>query len=225
VTLRERLTRGAIPAAEAVEITSQVASAICVAHRAGIVHRDIKPENIMIRPDGYVKVLDFGIAKHVQSNGGERAAASNAWQMNATRAGVVLGTMRYMSPEQARGSTVDARSDIWSLGVVLYEMLAARAPFDGENADAVRRSVLESEPPSFDEASVPLALRKIVARCLRKNAAERFQSSEELLDSSPRGERHRRRRAFAEVARRRHRCGRRAGRGAVLRHPPRDRLA
>ena len=181
VTLRERITRGPIPPDEAREIITQVASALCVAHRAGIVHRDIKPENIMIRPDGYVKVLDFGIAKSAQ---GEvvGSATSTVWAANTrTRLGVVMGTMRYMSPEQARGESVDARSDIWSLGVVLYEMLAESAPFDGASPADVRNAVLDGEPPPLESPAVPPALHGIIEKCLRKDPAERFQKSEDLL--------------------------------------------
>jgi serine/threonine protein kinase/Flp pilus assembly protein TadD len=181
VTLRERIARGPIPPDEALEILTQVASALCVAHRAGIVHRDIKPENIMIRPDGYVKVLDFGIAKSTQPEVVNGRTLSS-WQPDTrTRGGVVLGTMRYMSPEQARGDAVDARSDIWSLGVVLYEMLTTRPPFEGETPSAIRTAVLEREVPALDDSPVPAALKRIVARCLRKDPTERFQTSEELL--------------------------------------------
>jgi eukaryotic-like serine/threonine-protein kinase len=180
-TLRERIVRGIVPPAEALEIAIQVASALCVAHRAGIVHRDIKPENIMIRPDGYVKVLDFGIAKSTQGEAVGGGSLSG-WEMN-TRLGVILGTMRYMSPEQARAETVDARSDIWSLGVVLYEMLAGAAPFDGKTPADVGAAVLQHEPPPLEHGGgvVSLALQGIVDKCLRKDPSERFQTSEEML--------------------------------------------
>jgi serine/threonine protein kinase/Tfp pilus assembly protein PilF len=180
ITLRERINRGSLPPDEAIEIVTQVASAMCVAHRAGIVHRDIKPENIMIRPDGYVKVLDFGIAKSGQ---GEAAGfTSPVWPTTRrTRLGAILGTIRYMSPEQARGENVDARSDIWSLGAVLYEMLTGRAPFDGESPNAVRTALLEHEPPTLAETDLPPSLQKLLEKCLRKDPAERFQASEELL--------------------------------------------
>lgn len=181
VTLRERITRGPVPPDEAIEIITQVASALCVAHRAGIVHRDIKPENIMIRPDGYVKVLDFGIAKSTLGDVAANATAALSANHTRTRMGVVLGTMRYMSPEQARGEAVDARSDVWSLGVVLYEMLTGRAPFDGDNVDAVKNAIVANEPRSLTESSVPFALQDIIDRCLQKDPAQRFQSSEELL--------------------------------------------
>lgn len=180
-TLRERIARGAIPAWEAVEIATQVASALCVAHEAGIVHRDIKPENIMIRPDGYVKVLDFGIAKSAHSEVGGTVTAA-PWELSTrTQRGVVLGTMRYASPEQARGENVDTRSDVWSLGVVLYEMLTSRAPFDGSSPSEVRAAVKGKAAPPLSEIAVPTALQHIIDQCLQKDPAERYQTSAELL--------------------------------------------
>ena len=155
-TLRERMAKGPIPPDEALDITIQVASALCIAHRAGIVHRDIKPENIMLRPDGYVKVLDFGIAKLIQPE-----LSTGVEPM--TQHGLVIGTTRYMSPEQARGETVDVRSDLWSLGAVLYEMLAGRAPFDGKTPSDVMAAILLNHPEPLDQR-VPLALQKVVER-------------------------------------------------------------
>ena len=182
VTLRERIRRAPVPPDEALEIMIQVTSALCVAHGAGIVHRDIKPENIMIRPDGYVKVLDFGIAK--SSRGGETLGEPvTLGGPTKTQLGVILGTVRYMSPEQARGDVVDARSDIWSLGVVLFEMLTGTTPFDGNTPREVREALLRDEPPSLEagDHAVPPALQKTVEKCLRKDPGQRFQSSEELL--------------------------------------------
>src|SRR5881296_2173240 len=129
-TLRQRLMRGRMQVGEAIDVAIQVASALAAAHEAGIVHRDIKPENIMLRPDGYVKVLDFGIAKLAES-AFAKAAADGAGSMTLadTNLGAVLGTVRYMSPEQACGAPVNRRTDIWSLGAVLYEMVAGHAPF------------------------------------------------------------------------------------------------
>lgn len=179
ITLRERIARGPLPPEEAREIAIQVGSALCVAHRAGIVHRDIKPENIMIRPDGYVKVLDFGIAKSTQPEilGGLGSIAYST----QTQLGAVLGTARYMSPEQTRGESIDARSDIWSLGVVLYEMLSAEAPFPGATPAEVKKAIAAQEPRPLEQSTIPSALRKIVEVCLRKTPADRFQTSEELL--------------------------------------------
>src|SRR5215831_9316186 len=140
-TLRERMMKGPIPPNEAVDIAAQVASALCVAHRAGIVHRDIKPENIMLRPDGYVKVLDFGIAKLTQQE--TLGTATLLGAQLPMQQSMMLGTTRYMSPEQAMAQQVDARSDLWSLGVVLYEMLAGRTPFEGETTADVMAAIFE----------------------------------------------------------------------------------
>src|SRR5437660_5695592 len=130
-TLRQRLMRGRIEVGEAVEVAIQVASALAAAHETGIVHRDIKPENIMLRPDGYVKVLDFGIAKLAEQEVPVTLAEEEAVLLVETHLGSIMGTVRYMSPEQARGAPVDKGTDIWSLGVVLYEMVTGHAPFAG----------------------------------------------------------------------------------------------
>ena len=180
-TLRERMTKGPISPNEAVDIAAQIASALCVAHRAGIVHRDIKPENIMLRTDGYVKVLDFGIAKLTQQASLGTTTVLRA--QLATQQSMMLGTTRYMSPEQAMAQHVDARSDLWSLGVVLYEMLAGRPPFEGETATNVIAAISESDPQPLKQAApiVPLALQSVVDRSLRKDPAERYQTAEEML--------------------------------------------
>src|SRR5438046_593344 len=134
-TLRQRLMRGRMEVGEAVDVAIQVASALAAAHETGIVHRDIKPENIMLRPDGYVKVLDFGIAKLAESAFAEATAdEAESVTLAGTSLGSILGTVRYMSPEQARGAPVDQRADIWSLGVVRYEMVKGHAPFAGGTA-------------------------------------------------------------------------------------------
>src|SRR4029077_8844003 len=130
-TLRQRLTRGPMQVTEAVDIAIQVASALAAAHQAGIVHRDIKPENIMLRPDGYVKVLDFGIAKLAEEQLPATMPRDEALLLVETNLGSIVGTVRYMSPEQACGEHVDQSTDIWSLGVVLYEMVTGHAPFTG----------------------------------------------------------------------------------------------
>jgi serine/threonine protein kinase len=131
-TLRQRLGRGPMRLTEAVDVAIQVASALAAAHQAGIVHRDIKPENIMLRPDGYVKVLDFGIAKLAESAFAEATAdGAESMTLAETNLGSILGTVSYMSPEQACGTPVDKRTDIWSLGVVLYEMVSGHQPFNG----------------------------------------------------------------------------------------------
>ncbi len=183
ITLREQMRIEELKLGEALNIAAQIASALAAAHEAGIVHRDIKPENVMLRRDGYVKVLDFGLAKLI----GQQPVAVNA--ESAARAGVltdtaaVIGTVGYMSPEQGRGLAVDARTDIWSLGVVLYEMVTKRAPFTGETASHVIVSILEQEPPPLTDylPELPGRLQEIVSKVLCKNRAERYQSINELL--------------------------------------------
>lgn len=181
-TLRRRMSQAPIPQGEAMEIAIQIAHALSVAHAAGIVHRDIKPENIMLRPDGYVKVLDFGIAKFTHHEESFGAATLDYPDLTILR-GKVLGTARYMSPEQAQNQTVDARSDLWSLGVVLYEMLAAHPPFEGETPTDVIAAVMLKQPESLQERApdAPPALQRVVERALQKNPADRYQSAEELL--------------------------------------------
>ena len=180
-TLRERMTKGLIPPPHAVEIAAQVTSALCVAHNAGIVHRDVKPENIMLRPDGYVKVLDFGIAKLTQQE--PVGTATTIGAQLPTGQTMMLGTTRYMSPEQASGHAVDARSDLWSLGVVFYEMLAGRAPFEGEKAADVIAAIFERDPQPLKQRApgVSPALQSVVNRSLRKDPAQRYQTAEEML--------------------------------------------
>jgi serine/threonine protein kinase/Tfp pilus assembly protein PilF len=183
VTLRASLACGRMNLHAALEIAVQVASALAAAHEAGVVHRDIKPENIMLRPDGYAKVLDFGIAKLT-----EQRPASDRYEVGTTavlqtRVGLVLGTGHYMSPEQTRGQKVDARSDIWSLGVVLYEMVGGSPPFRGETPSDCIASILTTEPPSLSGVfpDVPLKLESILQKALRKNSDERYQTIEEML--------------------------------------------
>ncbi len=171
ITLRERINQGPVPVTEAAEIAQQIAGALSAAHAAGIVHRDIKPENVMLRPDGYVKILDFGIAQFSQP--GASAAGHPATQH------LIIGTARYMSPEQARGVAVDARSDIWSLGVLLYEMITGQPPFPGETNTDVLASVLRSDPPPLPRA-VPPHLQRIISQALAKDPAGRFQSASEF---------------------------------------------
>src|SRR6266508_1233586 len=171
---------------EAVDIAIQVASALAAAHNAGIVHRDIKPENIMLRPDGYVKVLDFGIAKLAESTFAE-ATADEAGSMTLaeTNLGSILGTVRYMSPEQARGAPVNKGTDIWSLGVVLYEMVTGHAPFAGDTPGETMSSILETEPPPLTSyvPHTPAELQQIISKTLRKDREERYQSTHELLEA------------------------------------------
>ncbi len=176
-TLRQRLSRGPLPVIEALDVATQVASALVAAHSAGIVHRDIKPENIMLRPDGYVKVLDFGIAK-LSEKETSAPADDEVADLAATRLGSTVGTARYMSPEQVRGDALDHRSDIWSLGVVLYEMVTGRAPFHGDKPAETAAAILETEPSI---AEIPGALRQIIGKTLRKHSAERYSSAGELI--------------------------------------------
>ncbi len=178
-TVREALALGAISVESAVNAAGQVAAALSAAHGAGIVHRDIKPENIMIRPDGLVKVLDFGLARFVEARW---PSFPGTMHSGLTRPGMIIGTARYMSPEQARGLPVDGRSDIFSLGVVLYEMLTGRAPFTGNTPSDVLAAILTSEPAPVSRASneVPEPLAKVVHRCLQKDPDLRFQSAGDL---------------------------------------------
>ena len=148
ITLRALLARGRMNLHDALEIAVQVASALAAAHETGVVHRDIKPENIMLRPDGYAKVLDFGIAKLTEQQPGSDSHEIGTTTLQ-TQPGLVLGTARYMSPEQARGQKVDARSDIWSLGVVLYEMVGGIPPFAGETPSDCIASILNDGAATF----------------------------------------------------------------------------
>ncbi|HEV8188307.1 MAG TPA: protein kinase [Pyrinomonadaceae bacterium] len=162
------------------DIAIQVASALQAAHRAKVVHRDIKPENVMIRPDGLVKVLDFGLAKVSPATSNDGAKLDEASTDILTTPGVVFGTVSYMSPEQTRGQLVDARSDIWSFGVMLYEMVAGRKPFEGETMSDVLAAIIVLEPPSPGE-NVPAELNQIIQNALRKKPEERYQSITPLL--------------------------------------------
>jgi eukaryotic-like serine/threonine-protein kinase len=184
-TLREVLGEGPIHMARAVDMVMQTATALQAAHNAGIAHRDIKPENLMLRPDGYVKVLDFGLAKLTEpaQGFGNQENAANLSQLT-TDAGIIIGTVRYMSPEQARGQKVDQRTDLFSLGVVLYELITGRAPFAGETTSHTIVAILEQEPAPLAQyaGEVPVALQDIVNRALSKNRDKRFQSAEELLN-------------------------------------------
>ena len=177
LTLRARMKAEALPPELALDITMQIASALSAAHAAGIIHRDIKPENVMVRADGLVKVLDFGIAKFTQAEGNEKK------DLVETMPGRIIGTAAYMSPEQARGALIDTRSDIWSLGVILYEMVARRLPFWGNTPADVIAAVLERQPaPLPTHGSVALeSLERIVFKALQKERENRYQTAAELL--------------------------------------------
>src|SRR5437867_8468592 len=183
VTLRALLARGRMNLHEALEIALQVASALAAAHETGVVHRDIKPENIMLRPDGYAKVLDFGIAKLTEQQPGSDFHDVGTTTVLPTRPGLVLGTAHYMSPEQTRGQTLDARSDIWSLGVVIYEMVGGVPPFSGETPSDCIASILTKEPPPLSGglSDIPVKLQSIVQKALRKNSDERYRTTKEML--------------------------------------------
>ena len=165
-----------------------MASALAAAHEAGIVHRDIKPENIMLRPDGYVKVLDFGIAKLAEQEVPATMPRDEALLLVETNLGSILGTVRYMSPEQACGAQVDKRTDIWSLGVVLYEMVTGHAPFTGDTPREVMTSILEKEPPPLTSyiAHAPAELQQIISKTLRKDREERYHSAQRAASGAQR---------------------------------------
>jgi eukaryotic-like serine/threonine-protein kinase len=181
-TLRSGLTRVRMKIGEVLDIAVQAAGALAAAHSAGIIHRDIKPENIMVRPDGLVKILDFGLAKLIEQAPSADSGARTIAKAN-TDPGTVMGTAAYMSPEQARGKPVDARTDIFSLGVVVYEMIAGRAPFEGETASHVIVSILEKEPAPLTRSSpdAPSELERIVTKALAKDKDERYQTVKDLL--------------------------------------------
>ena len=183
-TLREHLShKDPLPLNTILKIGIQVAEALSAAHEAGIIHRDIKPENIMIRRDGYAKVLDFGLAKLAEppAVAGGQTGSEDATRVQVnTNPGVVMGTASYMSPEQARGNpTTNARTDIWSLGVVLYEMLARKVPFTGETVNHTIVSILEKEPTLLE--NVPAELQRIIRKALTKDVEMRYQSARDLL--------------------------------------------
>jgi len=179
-TLREYLShKETLSLNTILKIGVQAAEALSAAHQAGIIHRDIKPENIMIRKDGYAKVLDFGLAK-LSEQGAVAPGSEDATraQVNTTP-GVVMGTVSYMSPEQARGNLTDARTDIWSLGIVLYEMLAGKVPFSGETVNHTIVSILEKEPLLLE--NVPHEIQRIIRKSLTKDVDMRYQSARDLL--------------------------------------------
>ena len=176
-TLAEMLaTTGALTPRDAFDVAGQIAEALEAAHEAGIVHRDLQPANIKIRPDGTVKVLDFGLAKGASAGGTDAFNSPTFTTPAMTAEGVILGTAAYMSPEQARGKPVDKRTDIWAFGCVLYEMLTGRVPFPGETVTDVIAAVVTSDPDwTALPASIPPAIRTLLARCLQKDPRARLR--------------------------------------------------
>jgi TolB-like protein/Flp pilus assembly protein TadD len=192
-TLRQQIESGSLTLGSALEIASQVASALTAAHAAGIAHRDIKPENVMVRPDGLVKVLDFGLAKLTErteasedgprdERDGVRAPTSGG---PSTAAGMVMGTVGYMSPEQVNAEEAHAPSDIFSFGCVLYEMVTGQRAFAGQTPTETMAAILQTDPPKIDEfdRDLPAALERVIRRCLEKNPAQRFQSARDLASA------------------------------------------
>ncbi len=169
-TLKDLISRGPLSVEQAVDIARQIAAGLSAAHEHEIVHRDIKPANMIVTRDGVVKILDFGLAKL-------------KGRTKVTKTGSTLGTLSYMSPEQAKGDEVDTRTDIWSLGVVLYEMLAGRLPFQSDYGDAVLYMIVNEEPKSLSSlcGEAPANLERIVTKCLVKNPERRYQSAKEVL--------------------------------------------
>jgi hypothetical protein len=164
-TLAERLKQGPMPLSQAVDVTAQTLSALGYAHQAGVIHRDVKPSNVMISPHGIAKLMDFGIAK-------------SDVEHNQTRTGMTMGSMLYMSPEQVLGSTVDARSDIYSVGVMLYELSTGKRPFDSENTHGLLEAHLNQQPPPITDPSLPPLLNDIVLTAMAKEPMRRFQSAD-----------------------------------------------
>src|SRR5215469_7113737 len=180
-TLREHIKRGCIPARKAIEYAQQIASGLAAAHEKGIVHRDLKPENLFVTNNGQVKILDFGLAKLTEPGQGSLENAPTI-SFDETKPGVVMGTVGYMSPEQVRGNVADHRSDLFSFGAILYEMLSGKRTFQGQTPVEVMNAILKEDPPELTEPgrSISPALDRIVGHCLEKNPAERFQSARDV---------------------------------------------
>src|SRR6266403_2905461 len=180
-TLRERMAGGALPQRKAIDYGLQIAKGLAAAHEKGIVHRDIKPDNIFITNDGHVKILDFGLAKLTSATDGTSQTEVPTRKVN-TDPGTVMGTMGYMSPEQLKGQPADNRSDIFSFGAILYEMLSGKRAFRGDSMAETMSAILRADPPDLSETNktVSPALERVVRHCLEKNPAERFHSARDL---------------------------------------------
>src|SRR5260370_23224029 len=181
VTLGDMTAGRPMPLRKALDIAVQIADGIAVAHQARIVHRDLKPHNIMVRPDGRVKLLDFGLAKHVRETRPSSSADLETEAMSLTAEGVVVGTAYYMSPEQARGKSVDKRSDIFSFGIILYEMLSGKRPFGGQARIDTLSSIVRHDPPPID-SHIPMPVRWTLERCLAKDPSDRYESTRDLYN-------------------------------------------
>jgi serine/threonine protein kinase/Tol biopolymer transport system component len=183
ITLRERISQGALPLTEALFVAEQIAAALAAAHAAGVVHRDVKPENIMLRRDGYVKVLDFGLAKLHESESGLSDSSGKTVSQVHTEPGTQMGTVRYMSPEHLRERPVDERADIWSFGVVLYEMVTGVTPFEARSRNEVIATILKRRPKFAFGDDVPVEYRNIVAKALNRSRKERYQTVDALASN------------------------------------------
>ena len=181
-TLRAELAAGRLPPRRAIDYALEIAEGLAAAHDKGIVHRDLKPENLFVTKDGRVKILDFGLAKLTRQETGTSLLSQGSTQDLGTEPGVVMGTLGYMSPEQVRGQPADHRSDIFSFGSILYEMLSGRRPFKGDSAAETMSAILKEDPPELSETNRGLspALERLVRHCLEKNPAQRFQSARDL---------------------------------------------
>src|ERR1700685_1183049 len=174
-TLRDRLRNGPLPMRRVIDYSMQVAKGLAAAHEKGIVHRDLKPENLYLTHDGRAKILDFGLAKLTRPESRDHSGEEPTVQ-RATEAGVVMGTAGYMSPEQVRGKPADHRSDIFSFGAILYELLSGKRAFQGDSAVETMSAILKEDPPPLED----LALDRVVRRCLEKSPEQRFQSASDL---------------------------------------------
>ncbi len=182
-SLRELLVEGKFPIRRAIDIGAQIAEGLAAAHDKGIVHRDIKPGNVFVTKDGRAKILDFGLARLVQGESDSAPDSRAPTADQGTRPGTVLGTVGYMSPEQVKGRPANARSDIFSLGVILYEMLSGQKAFPGDSEAEVMTAILKEDPPPLaaEDLAVPPLLERTVAHCLEKNPDRRFQSARDIV--------------------------------------------